>query len=80
MKYGIYCIYDEKARVFMQPFTDSNDATAMRAFSNQVLHNDLLKDNPIDFELYKCGLFDNEHCTIEPKRELLMSGKDVIVK
>lgn len=79
MTFGMYSIYDAKARVFTEPFCSQNDATAMRVFSNQVIHNDLIKDNRIDFELYKCGNFDNANCEVSFDRLLLMSGKDVMV-
>lgn len=78
MKYGLYCIYDEKAKVYTEPYAQTNDPAAMRNFANQVNHNDLMKDNRSDFELYRVGYFDNEIGSISYGRDLICSAKDVI--
>ena len=61
MTKNFYAIYDTKAGIFQMPFTEYNDATAIRAIADIV--NDekrgiLLSDNSEDFQLFKIGFYD----------------------
>lgn len=77
MKLHIYSIFDSVAQVFNKPWTEINDGTACRAFSNSVA-NDI---NRKDFVLYKLGSLTDHDGAIEPLSVplKLMSGFDVDV-
>lgn len=78
MTYSLYSILDAKSKTFTEPFASANDATALRVFANQVNHNDLMKDNAKDFDMYRVGMFDNLTGIIANGKDFLASGKDVI--
>lgn len=75
MKQSIYSIYDTVAQVFNKPFTDHNNATAIRSFTASV-ENQKHKD---DYALYLLGEFDDSNGQINaidnPVR--ILSGLDV---
>lgn len=75
MKLSLYSIYDKVAEVFNKPFTDINDASAKRSFTQAC------KEQPhsLDYELYHIGDFtDNDGCLITGKgARRLMTGFDV---
>lgn len=67
MKSNLYTIYDSKSLVYSSPIAIINDATAMRAFENEVTNADSLKSqNPQDYTLFCCGEWDDERGWIEP--------------
>lgn len=76
MKYGLYCIKDEKVG-FLQVMQDTNDMTAIRNFEFAVNRDDsLYKSNKSDFNLYKIGEFfsDSGEVVLEKTPALLVSA------
>lgn len=75
MKLNVYSIYDNVAEVFNKPFTDINDGTATRAFTNSV-SKEINKD---DFVLYRLGSFadNNGSLVSEVNPVKIYSGFDV---
>jgi len=57
---NLYSIYDTVAEVFNKPFTDINDASAIRAFSQSVGE----QKNKNDYVLYHIGGFDDNSGSI----------------
>ncbi len=67
MKYGIYCIYDEAARIFTAPTIDISDESAIRNFQKMCSDaGSIMNFKPADFSLYAVGFFDAETGNIEP--------------
>ncbi|AXL15210.1 nonstructural protein [Microviridae sp.] len=66
MNKNLYSIYDQKTRVFDQPFLAENDATAQRMFERIQQSVPLMKEHPSDFDLYYVGQFDSEDGLIKP--------------
>lgn len=62
MKANLYSIFDSLAEVFNKPFTEHNNATAIRAFQ------EALKDNPNcrDFFLYHVGEWNDAKGVVTP--------------
>lgn len=75
MKLSMYSIYDKVACVFNKPFTDINDASAMRSFK-QACHE---QPHSLDYELYHIADFtDHDGYIIGGKgARKLMTGFDV---
>lgn len=71
----IYSVFDSVAEVFNKPFTDINDATAIRAFVEGV------KDNPHknDYQLFYLGEFHDSNGDIIPVKNLkrIYSGHSI---
>lgn len=62
MKTSLYSVYDTVAQVFNKPFTELNDSTAIRVFS-QGVESDRNKD---DYVLYKLATFTDHDGIIDP--------------
>lgn len=62
MKKMIYCVRDELAEVFMDPFTSINDATAKRDFIAGVTESN--KKN--DLALYAIGEYNDNTALLVP--------------
>lgn len=60
MKAIMCSIFDITTSTFRQPFYAMNMDDAKRAFKMIITSNDLMKQNPSDFELYEMGSFDDE--------------------
>lgn len=56
MKYGLYCIRDDKVG-FLAPAIDYNDASAMRNFREVINDGDFAKHRH-DLSFYRVGEFD----------------------
>ena len=59
----MFSIYDTVAEVFNKPFTEVNNASAIRAFTeslDQVKHK-------TDYALYRVGEFDEQSGVIKPE-------------
>ena len=58
----MYAVYDTVAAVFFKPFTEVNDATAVRCFTQS------LEGHPSarDYELFRVGSFDDSVGALEP--------------
>lgn len=64
---NIYSIYDTATQSFMQPFYMHNDATATRAFSDNVNSNETnISKHPDHYKLYKVGEWDDQKGKITP--------------
>ncbi|AXL14467.1 nonstructural protein [Microviridae sp.] len=75
MKLNIYSIFDTVAEVFNKPFTDINNATAIRSFTQSVLD----QPHKNDYVLYNMGEFDDNSGHIQPNKTptKILSGFDV---
>lgn len=60
MKAIMCSILDITTSTMRAPFYAMNEADAKRAFKMIMLGNDLMKQNPSDFELYHVGMWDDE--------------------
>lgn len=60
MKAIMCSIFDITTSTFRQPFYAMNDNDAKRAFKMILNSNDLMRQNPSDFELYNMGCWDDE--------------------
>lgn len=58
---SVYSIFDDKAKVYVDPYYFAHDGQAKRAFGEMVVGKrmGLLSSHPQDFHLYKLGDFDN---------------------
>jgi hypothetical protein len=57
----LYSIYDTATQAFMQPFYMHNDASATRAFSDNVNSNEsTISKHPDHYKLYKVGEWDDQ--------------------
>lgn len=76
MKYGLYCIRDDKVG-FLAPAVDYNDASAMRNFREVINDGDFAKHRH-DLSLYRVGEFDSLSGYILPLGAIdyLCSGSD----
>lgn len=77
----IYSIFDEKAQVFNTPFTEHNENTAIRSFTNLCLDGTgMVSKYPEDFKLYHIGDFDvvKGIITALPVPEFVVSAMQVI--
>ena len=67
MKVSLYSVYDVKAKMYYPPQCAINRPSAMRMFQTQFKQpGSQFHDYPQDFDIYECGTFDDERCTIEP--------------
>lgn len=80
MKLKIFCIYDEKAKAYAQPFYMSNDGQALRAFGDLVNDkNSQLNKHPIDYSIWKMGEYDDNSGMFEcEKPEFLAKAIDYL--
>ena len=62
MKYGIYSVYDLLTRIYSQPFYQTNDDVAKRAFALTINNPEAKELYPIrdDLELWCIGYFDDK--------------------
>lgn len=79
---GIYSLYDHAVKKFTPPFTNPNDATSIRGFSDAI--NDRQNQSDLSkhaeqFQLYKLGTFDpfTAEFDIYQTPEPLVSGLQV---
>ena len=80
MKKFVYSIYDKVAQVYHNPWVESSDQTAGRAFSLVCADKDTLYGTcPSDFVLYRVGMFNDVsgvfcECEIPEK---ILDGRDM---
>lgn len=76
MKYGLYCIRDDKVG-FLPPAVDYNDASAMRSFLEVMDGGDFAKHRR-DLSFYRIGEFDSlsGHVSALDAPAYLCSGSD----
>lgn len=62
MKRNLYSVYDNVADVYADPFTDSNDGTAIRKIQDLFLQqaDHIFVRHPDNFELQKVGTWDDQ--------------------
>lgn len=75
-----YAIKDNLAEAYMTPVLFDNDNLAIRWFTgvvNSKEQNEVIYNNPEDFELWKLGEFDNQSGTIYPGVQKLVTAKSV---
>lgn len=75
-----YAIKDNLAEAYMTPVLFDNDNLAIRWFTgvvNSKEQNEIIYNNPEDFELWKLGEFDNQSGTIYPGVQKLVTAKSV---
>lgn len=60
---GVYAIKDLKS-TFWQPFCHHNDQSATREFANMVNADNVVSQNPGDFELWNLGTYDDQTGTL----------------
>lgn len=80
MKNQYYAIHDNLAELFLTPVLFQNENVALRWFTgvvNDKNQNEVIYNNPGDFELWKVGIYDNESGHIEPQLEKLATGLSV---
>lgn len=67
MKVNLYSVYDVKAKMYYPPQCAINRPTAMRMFQTQFSRpGSNFHDYPQDFDIYECGVFDDERGRIDP--------------
>ena len=63
----VYCLYDKKAAIYTAPFTEKNDATAVRLVQGLLANRGSnISQYPEDFDLYYLGDFDPEDGQLTP--------------
>lgn len=68
MMLGLYAVYDRCSRVYDGPIPQSNDDTAIRAFTQMVNNpQSTVAQSPEDFTLFVVGQFDNATGEIIPQ-------------
>lgn len=75
-----YAIKDNLAEAYMTPVLFDNDNLAIRWFTgvvNSKEQNEVIYNNPEDFELWKLGEFDNQSGTIYPGVQKLVTAKSL---
>lgn len=80
MKNQYYAIHDNLAELFLTPVLFQNENVALRWFTgvvNDKNQNEVIYNNPGDFELWKIGIYDNETGKIEPQLDKLATGLSV---
>ena len=60
MKKVYYAVFDRKAEMYLQPFLEIKDGTAIRAVQDIVINNKdhAFAKHPSDFSLHRLGEFD----------------------
>lgn len=80
----IVCAARDSATVtFSQPFFVAARGAAVRSFTDAVNNSrdpSDLSNHPEDFELWQLGTFDDVSGVFENKPEVLVRGKDVVVR
>jgi hypothetical protein len=74
---GVYSLFDKKAKIHMNIFTDVNDGTAIRQMQqacNQ--ENSIISQYPDDYALYRVSQWDDESGELFDDN----SGKKLIIE
>lgn len=74
----LYAIKDNKVS-FWRPFTQPNEAVAVRDFTNMINHSndDVIKQNYPDLDLYQLGTYDEHTGAIVSDVKFIASGSSV---
>ena len=74
MRTQLYSVYDTIAAVFNKPFTEHNDESAKRAFTNSASE----QPNINDYALYHLGEYDDNSGVITPVTPVrIMTGLEI---
>lgn len=81
MKFGLYTIKDELSE-YGFPMAFQNRGIAERYFQNLTETDNMIRNNPSDFSLWKIGKFDTEKGEIEKEEtpKLVIRAKGIKVK
>ena len=75
MIHGIFAVRDAKAEQFTAPFQASNDAVAIRMFSELVnTRNHTFNRHPEDYQLYRIGDFDTATGELAPVPVMMVAN------
>ena len=75
---NIYCVYDEKAGAYLQPWFLPTDGMALRAFADCVNDGDHnFGRHPHDYSLFRVGEFDDATARIVSPEILKSMGNGV---
>lgn len=80
MKNQYYAIKDNLSEMYMTPVLFQNENVALRWFSgvvNSKDQNEIIYNNPGDFELWKLGIYDNNTGELIPMLEKIATGLSV---
>lgn len=80
MRKQYYAIKDNLSEMFMVPVLFENENVALRWFTgvvNSKEQNEIIYNNPGDFELWKLAIFDNASGNIESMLEKIATGLSV---
>lgn len=80
MKNQYYAIRDNLSEMYMTPVLFQNENVALRWFSgvvNSKEQNEVIYNNPADFELWKLGIYDNNTGDLVPMLEKIATGLSV---
>ena len=74
-----YGIKDNLAGMFFNPFSEKNDATALRFFKTTIndKRNDVIYQSPGDYDLYRIGEFETTTGQFNMKLEKLANGRSL---
>lgn len=70
---GVYSLYDKKAKLFMNIFTDVNDGTAIRQIEQACQSKDaVIAQYPDDYALYRVTQWDDESGELSTQKKSLV--------
>lgn len=58
MKKPMFAVFDNVAKMYMKPFLEITDGTAIRAMQDAMKGDNPLAQHPQDFTLTRLGMFD----------------------
>ena len=83
MKLIVFSVYDEKAKIFHQPFYFNQRGEAVRTFQDLVQdQKSVISKHPEDYKLYQLGTYDDNTGNIVslPQPEFINHGSDFLCK
>ena len=60
MKKPMFAVYDNVAKMYLTPFVETTDGTAVRAIQDAMKGDHPFAKHPEDFTLSRLGLYDEE--------------------
>ncbi len=77
---NLYCIFDDKAKMYNKPFAFVNDQVATRAAMDILTDGDSeIRNYPTDFSMFKLGTYDDTTAQIDYNMELLLRFNELTV-
>ena len=77
MVFGLYSVYDEKAKVYLPPFCAKTIGEADRIFDSVIKSgNSTISQYPADHTLYQIGEYDDSSSTLTPMVPVFVSKGD----